>query len=265
MNSYTTEYLQNIDQFQDSIFIIHKKQEETFPYHFHQKGQFTYIEGGISYLYTRDKAYFLPARHFIWIPPELEHYVLHTSSTLRVTNLYLPSENDLTHPFFSKMGIYPVTDLLLEMILFSERWQGMVRPGVYAYEFLRTLKYLLPEIGQHPLPIAIPTTQNERLLPIITHLQQHVSKPLHLPEVAHEFGLSARTLSRLFQQEMELSFLQYVKMYRIVRAIEELLQTDKSITEIAYDVGYTSLSTFSNTFLQLVNRRPAEFRTAKSV
>ncbi len=264
VNIYTTEYLTNIDLFQDSIYLINQKQEQTFPYHHHLKGQFTYIEGGISYLNTRDKAYFLPARHYIWIPPQLEHFVLHTSSTLKVANIYFTDEDDLKHPFFSKMGIYPVNDLLLEMLIFTERWSQTIRPGGFDYEFLMTLKHLLPEISQHPLPIALPTTHHERLVPVLEYLQRNVSQPLHLPEVAYEFGTSARTLSRLFHQELDMSFLQYVKMYRIIRAIEDLLQTDKSITEIAYDVGYTSLATFSNTFLQMVNRRPAEFRSIKT-
>ena len=105
MNLYTADYLSNIDLFKDSIYLVNQKQEQTFPYHNHQKGQFTYIEGGISYLNTRDKAYFLPARHYIWIPPQLEHFVLHTSSTLKVANIYFTDEHDLEHPFVSKMGI----------------------------------------------------------------------------------------------------------------------------------------------------------------
>ena len=41
--------------------------------------------------------------------------------------------------------------------------------------------------------------------------------------------------------------------------MEQMLQTKKNISEIAYSVGYNSLSAFSNTFSQLVHRRPTEF------
>ncbi|SDL46921.1 AraC family transcriptional regulator [Siphonobacter aquaeclarae] len=263
-DAYTAEYLEAIDQIPDSVYVLHEKQEHRFPFHQHGKGQLSYIEGGIAYLNTRNKAYFVPARHYVWIPPGLEHFVHHATSALMVRNIYFLNEDDGQHPFFRHMGIYPVSNLLQEMLKFSERWKGNIIPGGYPYEFLVTMKHLLPDVSTHPLPIALPTTDNERLRPVILYIRSHLGAPLSLPEVAFRFGFSERTLSRLFQQVLNLSFLQYVKMCRIITAIEQLLQTDKSVTEIAYDVGYSSLPTFSNTFYQLVNRRPAEFRNSLS-
>ncbi|MFD1139517.1 helix-turn-helix domain-containing protein [Larkinella insperata] len=125
------------------------------------------------------------------------------------------------------------------------------------------MKHILPEISQHPLPIVLPVTDNERLLPVIHYIHQHLGDPLQLPEVAERFGFSVRSLSRLFRKAINSSFGQYLKLCRIIRGMEELLQTDKSVSEIAYDAGYTSLSTFSNTFLKLVNQRPGDFRAMK--
>jgi len=58
---------------------------------------------------------------------------------------------------------------------------------------------------------------------------------------------------------MSLSFVQYLKLCRVIAAMEQMLQTSKNISEIAYSVGYNSLSAFSNTFTQLVHCRPTEF------
>jgi transcriptional regulator GlxA family with amidase domain len=66
-------------------------------------------------------------------------------------------------------------------------------------------------------------------------------------------------LSRLFQETMKISFLQYFKLLRMVKAIEMMLQTDKSMSEIAYTLGYNNLSAFSNIFYQLTRTRPSEF------
>jgi AraC-like DNA-binding protein len=45
----------------------------------------------------------------------------------------------------------------------------------------------------------------------------------------------------------------------MIKAIEMMLQTDKSMSEIAYTLGYNNLSAFSNIFYQLIKTRPSEF------
>lgn len=253
-------FIENINQEPQAVCVLHEKLEETFPFHTHQKGQLTYVEGGLAYLNTRDKAYFLPARHYVWIPAGLEHFVQQKSSPHIVRNIYFPVGEDAENDFFNRMGIYPVNLLLLEMIRFTESWKGTIKPGNFQSQFLNTMKCLLPEVSTYPLPVVLPTTENERLEPIIKYMQQHLSQPLTLPQVAEQFGFSERSFSRLFQQNIGISFLQYLKLSRIIRAMENLLQTNKSISEIAYEVGYNSISAFSNTFYQLIHVRPTEFQ-----
>jgi AraC-like DNA-binding protein len=257
---YILNYMAAIDQEPDCFFLMPEKQEHQFPMHKHHKGQLVYIEGGMAYLNTLDKAYFIPARHYAWIPAGMEHYVQFRSPNLVVKNIYFINEQDEDHPFFSRMGIYPVSNLLLEMIYFCRKWKGNVAPEENQFLFLKTMKYLLPTISQHPLPLALPTTDSKRLEPVTRYIHDHMSGELTLPQLARETGFSVRSLSRLLQQKMNISFLQYLKLCRIIRGMELLLQTEDSVSEVAYEVGYSSLSVFSNTFKELVGVRPVEFR-----
>jgi AraC-like DNA-binding protein len=257
---YVSNYLKAIDAEPDSFFLMPDKQEHQFPMHQHHKGQLVYIEGGMAYLNTLDKAYFIPARHYAWLPPGLAHYVQFKSPHLVVKNIYFINEDDRSHPFFSHMGIYPVNNLLLEMIYFCKKWQGNVAPQEERFLFLKTMKYLLPSISKHPLPIALPTTTSKRLEPVLLYIHNNLGTELTLPVVAAQFSFSIRSLSRLFREKLNLSFLQYLILCRIVRSMELLLQTEKLISEVAYEVGYSSLSAFSNIFNDLIGLRPAEFR-----
>jgi AraC-like DNA-binding protein len=257
---YILSYMAAIDQEPDCFYLMPEKQEHQFPMHRHHKGQLVYIEGGMAYLNTVDKAYFIPARHYAWLPAGMEHYVQFSSPHLVVKNIYFINEEDGVHPFFGQMGIYPVSNLLLEMIQFCRKWKGNVEPADEKFLFLKAMKYLLPAISKHPLPIVLPTTDSKRLAPVVRYIQAHIGAPLTLPQVAQDTGFSVRSLSRLFQQKMHLSFLQYLKLCRIIRGMELLLQTEKSVSEVAYEVGYSSLSVFSNTFQKLVGVRPVEFR-----
>jgi AraC-like DNA-binding protein len=49
-------------------------------------------------------------------------------------------------------------------------------------------------------------------------------------------------------------------MLRMIKAMELLMGSEKNISEVAYEVGYSSIAAFSNTFQQLVNMRPSEFQ-----
>ena len=57
-----------------------------------------------------------------------------------------------------------------------------------------------------------------------------------------------------------MSFLQYVKTLRMVKAIEMILKTNKPIGEIASLVGYDTIGAFSNTFHTFTHARPSDFR-----
>ncbi|MCD6064676.1 MAG: transcriptional regulator, AraC family [Flavipsychrobacter sp.] len=72
--------------------------------------------------------------------------------------------------------------------------------------------------------------------------------------------MSERSLSRLFQSLMQISFLQYLKTLRMVKAIEMIVRTNKSISEISFDTGYSSVGSFSNAFYEFTRVRPTAFR-----
>ncbi|WP_214226274.1 AraC family transcriptional regulator [Pedobacter sp. B4-66] len=256
----TSDYLNAIDLKPDSIFVLHEKLERKLPAHSHTKGQLTYVQGGVAFIHIESVTYIIPARHYVWVPTGLMHFleVRHHGTVIR--NIYFSNQDDDNAPFFKQLAIYPVNNLLLEMILFTEKWNGSISPdNVVPFQFLSSLKNLLPQLGVKEFPIALPTTNNERLLPIIGFLARHYNEPLTLEEIAKKFGIAERTLSRLFQTVMSISFLQYLKLLRMVKAIEMILQTSKSTSEIAYATGYNSLAAFSKAFYQLTNIRPSDF------
>jgi AraC-like DNA-binding protein len=252
--------LQNIDNRPETMFVLEQQSEENYPLHQHQKAQLVYVRSGVAYLITSSRTYFLPARHYVLIPPRLAHRVLFHSIQHVVTGLCFAEARDSDHSFFSKLGIYPVTDLLYELLRYTENWYGHYGPEQYEpYLFLLNLKLVLPHISHHPLPLALPTTEDPRLVPVLRHIYEHMGELLELSTLARQFGFSPRSLSRLFQDCLSISFGQYLKLRRIMAAMAMMLQTKQTISEVAYAVGYNSLSAFSNTFYKLVGQRPSEF------
>ena len=252
--------LSNIDRFSDSVFVMHERSEKLIPFHSHLKGQLSYVEGGLAYLQVNEKHYVIPARHYFWIPKGLTHILKigHSGTVLR--SLFFYTYDDDKNLFYSEVGIYPINGLLMEMIKYTESWDDHILPNENNYKFLSVIKDILPEISKKKLPIALPFTDNERMVPILDYLEKNIADNHCLKSIGKKFNISERSLSRLFQFTLNTSFLQYIKLLRIVRSIELMLQTDWSISEIAFSVGYGSLPAFSNTFYQLTNFRPSDFK-----
>ncbi|NCD70168.1 AraC family transcriptional regulator [Mucilaginibacter agri] len=254
----SAEQFVEIDRHRKSVYVMHQKAERRFPVHQHKKAQLSYVEGGIAYVHFVGNTFVIPARHYIWIPPGVDHFLqVRQSETAVVRNIYYPDDNK--HIFYQHTGIYPVNNLLYEMIHYTENYDENVEPNSSDYAFLTAIKSILPNLSPQNVPIVLPTTTNERLRPILRYLYDHVAQPLTLKSVSQKFNIAERSLSRLFQTVLSISFLQYLKQVRMVRAVELMLQTDQTLSQIAFETGYQSISAFSNTFYQLANMRPSEF------
>ena len=78
--------------------------------------------------------------------------------------------------------------------------------------------------------------------------------------LARAVGTSARTLSRLFSAETQLSFKSWCQRARIAAAIERLsMEANISIKQLASELGYASVPAFSHAFRQVTGKTPTEF------
>ncbi|HSH67541.1 MAG TPA: AraC family transcriptional regulator [Bacteroidia bacterium] len=253
--------LPEIDKKPSTVFVMHEKSEKLIPLHTHTKGQLSYVEGGIAYITIDYNTYVVPARHYFWIPQGLPHVLRIGYSATVLRSLYFYAHDDDKNPFYSKLGIYPANELLIRMINYTECWDGVnVGKKNKNFEFLVALKNILPELNNQSLPIVLPITEDERMLKIIRYLEKNIGAQHSLKSVSNKFSISERSISRLFQSNLHISFLQYLKTLRIIRAIELLLKTNKTSSEISFAVGYDTLGAFSNTFYSFTHSRPSDLR-----
>lgn len=252
--------LPEIDRQPRAVFVMHEKSEKLIPLHTHKKGQLSYVQGGIAFITIDCKTYVVPARHYFWIPAGVPHILRIGYSATVLRSLYFFSYND-ADPFYKKLGIYPASELLIQMINYTECWDGRsVNRKNANFEFLVALKNILPATSVQALPIILPVTNDERLLRVMKYIERNVAQVLVLKDISKRFNMSERSMSRLFQSRLNISFLQYVKTLRMITALELILKTRKSISEIAYEVGYETLGAFSNTFCSFTKSRPSDLR-----
>jgi AraC-like DNA-binding protein len=97
----------------------------------------------------------------------------------------------------------------------------------------------------------------ERVNRAISVLDQRLADPPSLHELGRIVGCSPFHLSRTFSKEMQLTIPQYIRKLRMERAAELLRSGKFNVTEAALEVGYSSLSHFSQAFCQTIGCCPA--------
>ena len=102
--------------------------------------------------------------------------------------------------------------------------------------------------------------QNRRLLRARDSMDRAYAEPLDVRAVATVAHLSEAHFSRSFRATFGETPHRYLQRRRVERAMFLLRETDRSITDICFDVGFTSLGTFSRTFREIVGETPSDYR-----
>ncbi|GAA3162491.1 helix-turn-helix transcriptional regulator [Nonomuraea salmonea] len=95
-------------------------------------------------------------------------------------------------------------------------------------------------------------------------IDREYAKPLNLEALARGAHLSAGHLSREFRRLYGESPYAYLMTRRIERAMTLLRRGDLSVTEVCFEVGFSSLGTFSTRFAELVGVPPSVYRRDQS-
>jgi AraC-like DNA-binding protein len=101
---------------------------------------------------------------------------------------------------------------------------------------------------------------NRRLLRARDAMDRAYAEPLDVPAVAAVAHISPAHFSRTFRQVFGETPHRYLQRRRVERSMFLLRETDRSVTDVCLDVGFTSLGTFSRTFTAIVGETPTQYR-----
>ena len=93
-------------------------------------------------------------------------------------------------------------------------------------------------------------------------IDRDYAQPLDVEALARDAHVSAGHLTRQFKAAYGESPYSYLMTRRIERAMSLLRMGDRSVTQVCFEVGCSSLGTFSTRFTELVGMPPSEYRRA---
>ena len=102
---------------------------------------------------------------------------------------------------------------------------------------------------------------NRRLLRARDAMDRAYAEPLDVRAVAAVAHISEAHFIRSFRAVFGETPHRYLQRRRVERSMFLLRETDRSVTDICLDVGFTSLGTFSRMFREIVGETPSDYRT----
>ena len=82
--------------------------------------------------------------------------------------------------------------------------------------------------------------------------------------MAKALHVSTFYFCKMFKKATGLTFVDYLGRVRIEKAKTQLLNPNRRVSEIAYDIGFTSLTNFNRVFKQVSGQSPTKYRLSKT-
>jgi AraC-like DNA-binding protein len=229
--------------------------------HMHREAQLVYAAKGTMQVTTPGGRWLVPPDRAVWVPARLEHSI-DVLADIQMRTLYFDLawlKREQRSKSLEAEFVVRVSRLLHESIL--ALFDGRDEPDRTAL----LIRLAMLELHQaEDSTTFIPLPQEPRCRRAADIVLADPTRPHDIDDLAQEVGTSARTLSRLFSTETQLSFKSWRQRARIAAAIERLsMQPNVSVKQLAADLGYASFPAFSHAFRQVTGKTPTEFAEEK--
>jgi AraC-like DNA-binding protein len=250
-----------------------------YPWHQHPEIELTWILKGSGLRYVGDSVEPFHAGDFCLLGPNLPHAWISSDGPAgtKVRSLFVQFD-----PACWGEKIFQLPEFARISDLFERSARGLWFDGTVAARLRKkmfrqpsplrqftSLLEILEELSSHPgaRPLALaPWAQGRRSPPdprlrtVLDHLFKNSGDPVSQAEAARLVRLSPAAFSRFFRRSVGKTFQAYLTDLRLSEACRQLLESDRTISEIAFAAGFGNLSNFNRSFRIARGMPPGRFR-----
>lgn len=257
------------------------KQENTIPWHWHKEMEIIYVKSGAFKVQIPSKTFHLECGDCIIINSNIPHYVFDFSNSelqsLVFNPMLITGNNDSIFAkkymmpliscttfdgYFLKAGCHKkITDYFINA--FQTLGQDLPDFEFIVREKLSNICLFIYHEFEKEFVIEDKglNQDNIRIRQMLDFIHNNFSDNLTLAEIAKVTAIGERECLRCFQRTIQLSPIQYLLKYRIIKAAELLVKNPShTISEIASLCGFNSSSNFSKLFKRFYKYSPREYR-----
>lgn len=226
---------------------------QAFPGHY-----FLYAASGTFTLEGEQVHWILPPQRAAWVCANVQIHI-HASGPITSSSILFAVDAIPTLPFDHR--VFAVTPLAREMIMYAMRW-GINRDPAdnAADQFFGAVATVCVELANQPEHFWLPRPQSNEMRTAMAYILDNLPSRLTVEAIAHESNVSNRTLARRFVEEAGITCGQFIHHARMLRAMELLAERNLQILDIAYSVGFESVSAFNMAFRRFAQETPTQYR-----
>lgn len=222
--------------------------------HSHLRYQLTYVEDGYQYFHVGQQIYLVPQNHIIWIPSNLRHRTTSASKTVNLMIVLFKTVPD--NPFYNDVHVSLAPAVLKEMLLYAAKWNQLSFENEEHHIFLNAMLHSLPHFCNENEFLQIPVPTDNRLLPVCNYINMNYRYTFDIDMFAGLAKMSVRSLQRIFKQQTGITVQKYIQLIRILKSIELIDTRQYTLSQIAFMVGYKSLSAFTTSYQAIMQSKP---------
>ncbi|QEM13014.1 AraC family transcriptional regulator [Mucilaginibacter rubeus] len=266
-------------------FLIRKFDKLAFdaPYHFHEEYELTCIISGSGKRYVGSHMEDFASGDLVLLGPNLPHCwkLEHNEVVLREASAVVIQFNDafLGEEFFNKFELQlikklfqqsgcgvsfygetgvEVKKLLLNLVNEKSNFRMLIGLLEILHRMASSDEYVL--LDQHRIIGERTNTERERINPVFAYLVENFRKHVSLDKAASIANMTPNAFCKYFKKVTRKTFMETIIEYRLNYAIQQLVQTDKPISEISFESGFGDVSHFYKMFKAKMNLSPLNYR-----
>lgn len=252
----------------------------TFPKHTHRTAEIYYFIEGCCKMDIGDEVINASTGYIIIIPPNILHsFYLETKEKTKFIHIHIDANDlelflimdnniriNLISILFSINNYYKIiADKNLKSLLYSiinEKKDTSIisRPLCN----LHLIEFIINVINKQDMSSLFLNSKNsltpKYVLLSFRYIENHYSEKIIISDIAESLNISSRYLSKLFYETTNLTVFQYLTLYRVNKAINLMITTNQSLTDISLNVGLGDIQHFSKVFKNIMGVSPRKYK-----
>ncbi len=223
------------------------------PLHFHDRDQLVYASRGVMTVRTRHGTWVVPPHRAVWIPAEVSHTITMSGSVAMRTAYLKPG---LAKELPRDCCVINVAPLLKELILYACSLHTLKNTVRWQEHLIAVILHQLETVQM--IPLQLPHLSDPKLVRIAQVFMQDPSDRRTLSQICRVCGASKRSVERLFQQEVGMTFGSWRQQLRLMQGLRVLAEGAK-VTHAALESGYSTPSAFIAMFRKALGITPSSY------
>lgn len=223
------------------------------PLHFHDRDQLVYASRGVMTVRTRNGTWVVPPHRAVWIPAEIPHTIT-MSGLVAMRTLYLKPR--LAEGVPRDCCVINVSTLLKELILHACTVRTLKKSVKWQMHMVEVILHQLEAVQM--IPLQLPHLSDPRLFRIAEILTADPRDSRTLAQLCKGTGAGKRSVERLFQQEIGMTFGKWRQQLRLMQGMR-LLAEGAKVTHAALESGYSTPSAFTSMFREALGTTPSSY------